>query len=153
MPSATIIAIAAAGIFFKIVSNPYYVRKTSVAGEGQEPGLLLGGQRIGHERYKCKQTAGYRSTGGEPCGSAGGKIGSGYEFKLNKVRNAYFHDRANIPRYDSTSWTLVKDYSTDSQCNYVFPSKGDYILVARAVNNPQKGPENLPIIGVVVTVE
>jgi len=75
MPSATIVAIAA-------------------AGEGQEPGLLLGGQRIGDERYKRKQTAGHRSTGGEPCGSAGGKIGSGYEFKSNKVRNAIFHDRA-----------------------------------------------------------
>jgi hypothetical protein len=77
MPSATIVAIAA-------------------AGEGQEPGLLLGGQRIGDEWYKRKQTAGYRSTGGEPCGSAGGKIGSGYEFKFNEMRNAIFHDRPPV---------------------------------------------------------
>jgi len=55
--------------------------------------LLLGGQRIGDERYKRKQAAGYKSTGGEPCGRAGGKIGSGYEFKLKKLRNAFFHDR------------------------------------------------------------
>ncbi len=53
----------------------------------------MGGQRIGDERYKRKQTAGYRSTSSEPCGSSGGKIGSEYEFKLNKVRNALFHDR------------------------------------------------------------
>jgi hypothetical protein len=40
------------------------------------------------------QKNGYRSTGGEPCSSAGRKIGSEYEFKSNKVRNAFFHDRA-----------------------------------------------------------
>jgi hypothetical protein len=48
---------------------------------------------MGDERYKRKQTAGHRSTGGEPCSSAGRKIGSEYEFKSNKVRNALFHDR------------------------------------------------------------
>ena len=79
MPSASIVAIAAAGICFKTVSNPYYV---------------LDNQRIGDERYKCRaRMIGHRSIGSEPCGSAGRKIGSGYEFKFNKVRNAFFHDR------------------------------------------------------------
>jgi hypothetical protein len=91
-----------------------YVRKRM--GLGQRPELVGGGllrssggwgvlkaiskARIhlkGDERNKRKQTAGYRSTGGEPFGSAGRKIGSGYEFKLNKVRNEFFHDRPLPP--------------------------------------------------------
>ncbi|MDD4393021.1 MAG: hypothetical protein PHQ97_09790, partial [Desulfobacterales bacterium] len=43
-------------------------------------------------------TTGYRSTGGEPFGSAGGKISSGYELKLNKVGNAFIHARPLIAR-------------------------------------------------------
>jgi hypothetical protein len=56
---------------------------------------LKGDERILGDSDFVKEilTAGYRSTGGEPCGSAGEKIGSGYEFKLNKLRNAFFHDR------------------------------------------------------------
>jgi len=58
--------------------------------------VFLGGQSIGDEWYKRKQTAEYRSTGGEPCSSAGRKIGSGYEFKFTKVRNVIFHDRLPV---------------------------------------------------------
>ena len=73
------------------INDPSWPRRVA-----QEPGVLLGGPRIGDERYKRQQTAGYRSTGGEPCGCAGGKIGSGYEFKFNKVRNTIFHDHAPV---------------------------------------------------------
>ena len=42
---------------------------------------------------RVKQTAGFESTGSEPGGSARRKINSVYEFKLNKLRNAFIHDR------------------------------------------------------------
>jgi hypothetical protein len=53
----------------------------------------LGGQRIRDERNKQRQTTEAGSTGSEPGGSARRKIGSVYEFKLNKIRNVFFHDR------------------------------------------------------------
>ena len=65
----------------------------------------MGGQRIRDERNKRRQTTGAGSTDSEPGGSAGSarrKIDSVYEFKLNKLRNAFFHDRPHtvlsIPR-------------------------------------------------------
>ncbi len=39
------------------------------------------------------KTAEFRSTGSEPDSSARRKIGSGFEFKLNKMRNAFFYVR------------------------------------------------------------
>jgi hypothetical protein len=39
------------------------------------------------------KTAEFRSTGSEPGGSERRKIGSGFEFKLNKMTNAFFHVR------------------------------------------------------------
>ena len=59
--------------------------------------LLLGSQRIRDERNKRRQTARSRSTGSEPVGSARRKIDSGYEFKLNKMSNAFFHVRPYTP--------------------------------------------------------
>jgi len=53
----------------------------------------LGGLRIREERNKRRQTTGAGSTGSEPGGSARRKIDSVYEFKVNKLRNAFFHDR------------------------------------------------------------
>jgi hypothetical protein len=67
--------------------------ESAAASEGQESGVLLGGQRIRDERNKRGQTAGYRSTCGEPGGSARGKIDSGYESKPITIRNAFIHDR------------------------------------------------------------
>ena len=58
----------------------------------------MGGQRIRDERNKRRQTTGAGSTGSEPGGSARRKIDSGYEFKLNKLRNAFFHDRPHTSR-------------------------------------------------------
>ncbi len=58
--------------------------------------MLLGGQRIRDERNKRGQTAGYRSTGSEPSGSARRKIDSRYGNKLNKIRNAFIHDRPHF---------------------------------------------------------
>jgi hypothetical protein len=52
----------------------------------------LGGQRIKADRNKRRQTAGSSSTGSEPGGNASRKIDSGNEFKLNKMRNVFFHD-------------------------------------------------------------
>ena len=37
------------------------------------------------------------TTGGEPGGSARGKIGSGYEFKHFGMRNPFIHDRRSVP--------------------------------------------------------
>ena len=56
--------------------EPAEVRKTGnqpLQGEGQEPGLLLGSQRIGDERYKRSKLLGIGQLRGEPCNSAGEK--------------------------------------------------------------------------------
>jgi hypothetical protein len=83
----------------------------------------LGGQRIGDERYKRKQIVGYRSADGEPCGIAGGKIGSEYEFKSNKVRNALFHDRyplrSNLSFFTVTSKELNQGVGMISILNVI----------------------------------
>lgn len=54
--------------------------------------------------------------------------------------------------YDTTPWTVVKDYSTDSSAQYSFPQAGNYILVVRAVVDPNNEPDALPIVGQAVTV-
>lgn len=54
--------------------------------------------------------------------------------------------------YGSTSWTLVQAYSTTNSCQYVFPSDGNYVVVARAVTDPQNEPAALPIIGTAVSI-
>jgi hypothetical protein len=66
--------------------------QSTATGKSKEPGSLLGSQRIGDERDKGKQIDGNRSTSGEPFGSAGRKIGSGHEFRFDRLRNAFFHD-------------------------------------------------------------
>ncbi len=79
--------------------DPAQVRKPgnqAATGESQELGLLLGGKIIRDERNKRKQTARYRSAGSEPFGSSGRKIGAGHEFKSDKLKNAFFHDRPFI---------------------------------------------------------
>jgi hypothetical protein len=49
--------------------------------------------------------------------------------------------------YDTSPWRVVQDYSTANTCNYTFPSVGRYIVVVRAVTNPNNEPVDLPIIG------
>ncbi len=73
---------------------------------------------------------------------------------LNAVIYYKFYYCANYgtSSYASTPWTLIQDYSTDNTCNYTFPSGGDYIVVARAVTDPNNEPAALPIVGQVVNV-
>ncbi|MFH0731128.1 MAG: hypothetical protein V2B19_32890 [Pseudomonadota bacterium] len=52
--------------------------------------------------------------------------------------------------YEEMPWIMVKDYSTDTSCDYTFPSEGSYIVVVRAVTDPTHEPEDLPITGAVV---
>lgn len=54
--------------------------------------------------------------------------------------------------YDTTPWTVVQDYSTTSSARYTFPSAGNYIIMARAVLNPNNEPAAIPIIGQAVYV-
>ena len=55
--------------------------------------------------------------------------------------------------YDSSPWVVAQDYSTSNSCGFSFPSAGKYIVVVRAVTDPNNEPADLPIIGGVVTVE
>jgi hypothetical protein len=57
------------------------------------------------------------------------------------------------PEYDSSPWVVVQNYSTDNTCHYTFPSTGKYIIVVRAVTDPNNEPGKLPIIGSVVDVQ
>jgi len=54
--------------------------------------------------------------------------------------------------YDTTPWTVVKEYSTDTSAQYSFPQAGNYIIVVRAVVDPNNEPAALPIVGQAVTV-
>ena len=58
--------------------------------------MLLGGTRIGDERYKRWQTAGIGPTGCESGSRAWRKNISGYECTANKLGNAFFQDRPYI---------------------------------------------------------
>ncbi len=55
--------------------------------------------------------------------------------------------------YDDNSWVEVQDYSTTASCDYVFPNAGSYVIVVRAVTDPENEPDNLAISGCVVNVE
>lgn len=41
----------------------------------------------------------------------------------------------------------MKDYSTETSCEYKFPGEGSYIVVVRAVTDPFSEPADLQIIG------
>ncbi|MFH0730220.1 MAG: kelch repeat-containing protein [Pseudomonadota bacterium] len=49
--------------------------------------------------------------------------------------------------YATSPWVVVQDYSTDNSCDYTFPSAGSYVIVVRAVTDPNNEPADLPIIG------
>lgn len=65
-----------------------------------------------------------------------------------------FYYRANYgtSAYDTTPWTVVQAYSTSNSCQYSFPARGEYIVVARAVTDTANEPAALPIIGQTVSV-
>ena len=54
--------------------------------------------------------------------------------------------------YETTPWTKVRSYTTDNTCSFTFPTAGDYIVVVRAVTDPENEPASLPIIGCTVNV-
>lgn len=54
--------------------------------------------------------------------------------------------------YDTSPWTVVQPYSTSNSAQYTFSEPGNYIIVARAVTDPDNEPEALPIIGQAITV-
>jgi hypothetical protein len=54
--------------------------------------------------------------------------------------------------YGSTPWVTVQDYSTTNSSSYSFPNEGSYVVVIRAVENPNNEPDAVPIIGCTVTV-
>ncbi|MFH0730033.1 MAG: hypothetical protein V2B19_27285 [Pseudomonadota bacterium] len=49
--------------------------------------------------------------------------------------------------YDTSPWIVVQDYATTNICNYTFPSAGHYIVVVRAVTDPNNEPADPRIIG------
>ncbi len=87
-------------------------------------------------------------TGGSAAISASASTQSGasiyYKF--------YYCGNYGTSSYDATPWTMLQDYSTSNTCDYSFPSVGNYIVVVRAVINPNNEPTELPIIGGVVRV-
>lgn len=64
----------------------------------------------------------------------------------------YYKANYGTSDYDGSPWVVVQDYSTNATCNYIFPSAGSYIIVVRAVLDPNNEPAVLPIIGAVVSV-
>ncbi len=47
---------------------------------------------------------------------------------------------------------MLQAYSTSNTCQYTFPSQGDYVVVVRAVTDPENEPDALPITGQTVSV-
>lgn len=64
----------------------------------------------------------------------------------------YYCPNYGTPDYDSSQWTVVQDYSTVNEASYSMPSIGNYVVVVRAVTDPENEPEALPIIGGFVSV-
>ena len=50
--------------------------------------------------------------------------------------NFYYCANYGTNDYDATPWTVVQDYSTSNNAVYTFPSAGNYIIVVRAVTDP-----------------
>lgn len=64
----------------------------------------------------------------------------------------YYCANYGTASYETTPWTVVKDYSTENSAQYTFPQTGNYIIVVRAVVDPNNEPAALPIVGQAVTV-
>ncbi|MFH0726609.1 MAG: hypothetical protein V2B19_09725 [Pseudomonadota bacterium] len=65
----------------------------------------------------------------------------------------YYCANYGTASYDSTSWTVVQNYSTNNTCSYVFPTDGHYVMVARVVTDPQNEPDALPIVGCAISID
>ncbi len=59
----------------------------------------------------------------------------------------FYRGNHGTNEYENSPWVVVQDYATENTCEYVFPNKGQYIVVVRAVTDPESEPEDLPIIG------
>ncbi len=64
----------------------------------------------------------------------------------------YYCANYGTSAYETTDWTMVRDYSTDNTYDYTFPAAGSYVVVVRAVTDPPNEPAALPIIGQAVSV-
>ncbi|MFH0725865.1 MAG: hypothetical protein V2B19_05875 [Pseudomonadota bacterium] len=64
----------------------------------------------------------------------------------------YYCANYGTASYDSTPWTLARNYSTSNSCQISFPASGNYIVVVRAVTDSSNEPAALPIVGTVVRV-
>ena len=64
----------------------------------------------------------------------------------------YYCANYGTSEYDSSPWVVMQDYSTSNTCSYSFSEANDYIVVVRAVTDPNNEPASLPIIGGVITV-
>lgn len=64
----------------------------------------------------------------------------------------YYCANYGTSAYDTTPWTVVQDYSLTGISKYVFPSAGNYVVVARAVADIRNEPAALPIVGTTVSV-
>jgi hypothetical protein len=65
----------------------------------------------------------------------------------------FYRAKYGTSEYETADWIVAKDYSTDNYCDYNFPEAGDYILIVRAVTDPNNEPAALPIFGGIVSVE
>ncbi len=54
--------------------------------------------------------------------------------------------------YETSTWSVLQDYSTANTCSHTFAEANDYIVVARAVTDPENEPEVLPIYGGLVHI-
>ena len=64
----------------------------------------------------------------------------------------YYCANYGSSNYATTPWTLIQEYSTSNSCQYVFPISGDYIIVVRAVTDPNNEPTALPIVGSAISI-
>ncbi len=64
----------------------------------------------------------------------------------------YYSAHYGTDDYATTPWTVVQDYSTSNSAPYTFPSAGNYLIVVRAVTDPNNEPQALSIAGLTVVV-
>lgn len=65
----------------------------------------------------------------------------------------YYCANYGTAAYETTPWTMVQEYSTKNTCEYQFPDAGDYVVVVRAVTDPENEPAALPIIGNTIKIK
>lgn len=65
----------------------------------------------------------------------------------------YYRSRYGSSEYENAPWMVTQAYSTISEAEYDFSEPGSYIVVARAVADPNSEPVALPIIGASVFID